>query len=304
MTRRTMTAVALVLMLSGCGDDDNGTKSNPAATATSAPAPTPAPTPTPTPVPTPTPTPSPTPVAQSYTYEVAPNLAVDRKFIGYDRFSATAVDGKFTTAVFESSESAVTLWSQAESKITFADSADLPNGGVFSFPNFHMKTGLYINSNNRLVALGLPDGLSSYQYFIFAEYAEGDKYRQFVIGAPTNPAELDKAVTLTYLAMINEENNKFGVKPAPLSVDLAKGTVSGTVPLLTDTSHYLNVTVTGTIDVQKHIKGTLQTTDGKALGEFRGRPFGPGGKELALVAEVMQDTGTIKQVRLTGTLQQ
>ncbi len=293
--------MTLMLALGGCGGDGNGERPSPTGsggTAVTTIAAAPTPTPTPTPVPTSTST------VQSYTYETAANLAVDRKFTGYDRFSSTAIDKKFTTALFDSSDRGVTYWGQADSKITFADSSDLPEGGVFSFPGIHGKTGLYIESGGRLVALGLPDGLKAYQYFIFAEYSDSGKYRHFVIGSPTDPAELNKAVTLTYLAIVGEELNKVGVKPAPLSVDLAKSTVSGTVPMMTDNASSINVTLNGTIDATKHLRGTLQDAAGKRIGEFAGRPFGPGGRELALVVAVTQDNGTIASTRLTGTLQQ
>ncbi|WP_159755130.1 hypothetical protein [Sphingomonas sp. 8AM] len=285
-----MTAVALILMLSGCGSDENGAQlssAGAAGTGTAAVAPTP----------------TPTPAAPSYTYEKAANLKVDRTFTGYDRFSSTGTDGKFTTVEFSSSDTAVTSWGKAESKITFADSADLPDGGVYSFPNISAGTGLRIETTTRLVALELPDKLPDYQYFTFAEYGDSSKYRSFVIGSPTNPAELNGIAKLTYSAMINEEEKKAGAKPASLTVDLAKSVVSGTVPMFDD-GDALDMTLTGTIDAAKHIKGTLQSVDGKLTGEYRGRPFGPGGKELALVIVLKEADGTLQQAHLTASLQQ
>lgn len=284
----TATAMVLALMLSACGDD--GKDAQASATASSTKAGTT----------TPTPTPSPTP--QTYSYDKAANLTIDRTFKGYDRFSSTAVDGKFKTAEFSSSDSAVTSFVKGESKIAFADSSDLPHGGVFSFPGISGGAGIHIQSGGQLVALELPSALSSYQYFLFAEYADAGTYRHFVIGAPTNPAEINGTGTLTYAALIGEEGNKSGVKPAPLTVDLAKSTIGGTIPLIHDGGQGTDVALTGSIDATKHIKGTFQSSDGKLTGEFRGRPFGPGGKELAMVVAVKKDDGTLASFRLTGTL--
>ncbi|MBB3475549.1 hypothetical protein [Sphingomonas sp. BK345] len=280
--------LTLMLMLSACGDDGKDAKASATASSNKAGTTTPSPTPSPTP--------------QTYSYEKAADLTIDRTFKGYDRFSATAVDGKFKTAEFSSSDTAVTSFVKSENKITFADSSDLPNGGVFAFPGISGGSGLYIQSGGRLVALGLPSALSSYQYFVFAEYADAGTYRHFVIGAPTNPAEINGTGTLTYAALIGEEGNKAGVKPAPLTVDLAKSTIAGTVPLIHDGGQATDVALTGTIDATKHIKGTFQSSDGKVTGEFRGRPFGPGGKELAMVVAVRKDDGTLASTRLTGTL--
>lgn len=291
MARRTMTAVALMLMLSGCGSDEKGAQLSSAGSAGTG-----------TAVIAPTPTPTPTPVAPSYTYEKAADLKADRTFTGYDRFTATGTDEKFTTFEFNSSDTAVTSWGKADSKVTFADSADLPNAGVYSFPNISAGTGLHVETRTQLVALELPAKLADYQYFTFATYGDSSKIRSFVIGSPTNPAELNSTATLTYSAMINEEEKKAGAKPAPLTVDLAKSVVSGTVPLFDD-GDALNMTLTGTIDTTKHIKGTLQSADGKLTGEFRGRPFGPGGKELALVIVLKKADGALLAAHLTASLQ-
>ncbi|MBW6525613.1 hypothetical protein KZ813_02035 [Sphingomonas sp. RHCKR7] len=286
----TGAALALALMLSACGDDGKNAKASSAASSSKSG------------TTSPTPTPSPTP--RTYSYDKAANLTIDRTFTGYDRFSSAAVDGKFKTVDFSSSDSAVTSFVRSDSKITFADSSDLPNGGVFSFPGISGGSGIHIQSGGRLVALELPGELSSYQYFLFAEYADAGTYRHFVIGAPTNPAEINGTGTLTYSALIGEEFNKSGVKPAPLTVDLAKSIVSGTVPLIQDGGKATDVTLTGSIDATKHIKGTLQSSDGKLTGEFRGRPFGPGGKELALVVALKKEDGTLASTRLTATLKQ
>lgn len=289
MTQRMMTAVALILMLSGCGGDENGAQLSSAGSAGTVAAAV-------------APTSSTTPAAPSYIYEKAADLKVDRTFTGYDRFSSTGIDGKFTTVEFSSSDTAVTSWGKADSKITLADSADLPDGGVYSFPGISSGIGLHIETKTRLVTLELPDKLPDYQYFTFAVYGDSSKYRSFVIGSPTNPAELNGTATLTYSAMINEEEKKAGAKPAPLTVDLAKSVVSGTVPLFDD-GEALDMTLTGTIDTTKHIKGTLQSVDGKLTGDFRGRPFGPGGKELALVIVLKEADGTLQQAHLTASLQ-
>ncbi len=291
MTGRTMTALALSLMLGACGDGGTDASLSSAGavgsgTATAAPAATSGSAPT----------------APTYTYEKAANLKVDRNFVGYDRLSSTVTDANLTAPEFSSSDTAVTSWGLATSKITFADSADLPDGGAFSFPGVTGGTGLYIKSGTRLVSLNLPEELSAYQYFTFAEYGDSSKYRLFVIGSPTNPAELNGTSTLTYKATINEADKPADAKPAPLAVDLAKSVVSGIVPLFRDDKS-VDVTLTGTIDATKHIKGALQSTDGKLTGEFRGRPFGPGGKELALVIAVKQEDGKTRPTYLTGTLQ-
>jgi hypothetical protein len=162
---------------------------------------------------------------------------------------------------------------------------------------------MHIESNGGLVALELPNAVAPYQYFLFAEYADAGTYRQFVIGAPTNPAEINGTGTLTYSALIGQEGNKSGVKPAPLTVNLAKSTVSGTVPLIHDGGQSTDVVISGVINATKHIMGTLQSSDGKLMGKFGGRPFGPGGNELALVVAVKKDDGTLASTHLTGTLQ-
>lgn len=283
-----MTAVALTLMLSACGDDGKGTKTSGAASGKTAGTTTPSPTPSATP--------------QTYSYDKAANLTIDRTFTGYDRLSSTVADGKLKSAEFSSSDNAVTSFVKSETKVTFADSSDLPNGGVFAFPGISGGSGIHIQSGGRLVALELPSELSSYQYFLFAEYGDAGTYRHFVIGAPTNPAEINGTGTLTYSALIGEEENKSSVKPAPLTVDLAKSTISGTIPLIQDGGQATDVALTGVIDATKHIKGTLQSSDNKVTGEFRGRPFGPGGKELAMVVVVKKDDGTFAPFRLTGKL--
>lgn len=284
MMRRTMTALALTLMVSACGDDGKDAKASSTASSKQAGTTTPSPTP------------------QTYSYDKAANLTIDRTFTGYDRFSSTAVDGKLKSADFSSSDTAVTSFVKSESKVTFADSSDLPSGGVFSLPGISGGSGIHIQSGGRLVALELPSKLSSYQYFLFAEYGDAGTYRHFVIGAPTNPAEINGTGSLTYSAMIGEEGNTSGVKAAALSIDLAKSTISGTVPLIHDGGQSTDVALTGVIDATKHIKGSFQSADGKLTGEFRGRPFGPGGKELAMVVAVKKDDGTLASTRLTGTL--
>lgn len=290
MMRRTMTvtALALTLMLSACGDDGNDTKTPSTASSKKSGTTTPSPTPSPAP--------------QTYSYDKAANFTIDRTFIGYDRYSSKATDGKFNTAEFSSSEDAVTSFRKSDSKITFADSSDLPNGGVFAYPGISGGSGLNIQNGQTTVALYLPTELSAYQYFVFADYSDTNIDRHFVIGSPTNPAEIDGTGTLTYAALIGEESNKSGVKPATLTIDLAKSTVSGTVPLIHDGGQSTDVVISGVINATKHIKGTLQSSDGKVTGEFGGRPFGPGGKELALVVALKKDDGTLAPYHLTGTL--
>lgn len=283
----TAGALTLVVMLSACGDDGKDAKASTTASSRKAGTTTSSPTLSPT---------------QTYSYDKAANLTTDRTFTGYDRFSSSVVDGKLKAAEFSSSDTAVTSFVKNESKITFADSSDLPNGGGFSFPGDSGGSGLHIQSGGRLVALELPSEVSSYQYCLFAEYADANTYRDFVIGAPTNPAEINGSGTLTYSALIGEEGNKSGVKSAPLTVDLAKSTVSGTIPLIHDGGQSTDVALNGVIDATKHIKGTLQSSDSKITGEFRGRPFGPGGKEIAMVVALKKDDGTLASFRLTGKL--
>ena len=130
------------------------------------------------------------------------------------------------------------------------------------------------------------------------------RIRVFLVGAATNPAELNQSTTLTYAALISEsENEKGAVKAAPLTLDVARSTIAGTIPRVDDDRAGADYDLLGTIDGAKHLTGSLKSKDGKITGEFRGRLLGPGGKEIALIATLKFPDGTYEVDLLTGKLQ-
>ncbi len=288
-----MTALALTLMLSACGDDGKDAGSNKTNTATTKPATTP----------------TPTPVARTYTYEKAANFTADRSFTGYDRVSGSLTGDKIKTVEYSSSEVGVTSYSTQGGKVTLPDSADLPGGGVYSMVQgngtISAGTRVKFNSGDNHVSLGLPEELKAYSYFAYAEYSNATSYRVFLVGSPTNPAEINQPASLTYLAMVGEGNNaKSQAKPQALTLDLAKNIVSGTISVVGDDGTVSDFDLTGTIDASKHVIGTLKSKDNSVTGEFRGRPFGAGGKELAALVTIKRPDGTYWLSLLTGALKQ
>lgn len=136
-----------------------------------------------------------------------------------------------------------------------------------------------------------------------AFYDDSKQGRGFLFGYPTNPAELGGADVRTYLALIDEsENDKHGVESAPLTVDFSKSTISGTIPRVGENKAAKVYQLNGAIDAGKHLTGSLKSQDGKISGEFRGRLFGPGGKEIALIADFKLSDGTAEVGLLTGKL--
>ncbi|MBY9061824.1 transferrin-binding protein-like solute binding protein [Sphingomonas yunnanensis] len=156
----------------------------------------------------------------------------------------------------------------------------------------------------------MPSELSKYSFFALAEYIDAKTHRVYVIGSPTNPAEVNQPVILTYFALVGEIKNKAdasGKTPATaqlLTIDLAKNTVSGTIPVVDADGKASDFNLSGTIDGLKHVSGTLKSADGTVTGEFHGRPYGAGGKELAGVVAIKRSDGTYWYSTLTGALKQ
>lgn len=293
MTRRLMTAMVLVLTVSGCGSDGKGGSATVPVTNTATPSPTPAASPTPSPTPAPSPTPTPT-ASRTYTYERASNFKSDRTFTGYDRINVTVANGKAFAGSISSSETGVTSYATKNGTITLADSSDLPNGGVYSVAsggaNISAGQRVQTSTNGGNVSIGLVDSLVKYEYFTEAVFSSSSLERIPLIGAPTNPAELPTSGTLTYLALIQEENNAAGkVAAQPLTIDRATGKVTGTISAVNSNgSASLDFELTGTIDANAHVTGTVRSKDGTVTGQFSGRPFGQGGKEIALLLNLTQ----------------
>ncbi|MGK6323635.1 transferrin-binding protein-like solute binding protein [Sphingomonas sp. DT-51] len=286
-----MTAVALTLMLSACGDDGKGNKTSATANSkTAAPAPTPSPSPSP---------------ARTYTYDKI-DFKADRSFIGYDRLSGTKQGDEYKSFEFSSSDTGVVSYATANGKVTLPDSADLAHGGVIdtaSGATVSVGTGVYVEKEGFKLKFGKPDHLDGYDYFATAFYDDSTQGRGFLFGYPTNPAELGGADVRTYLALIDEsENDQHGVELAPLTVDFSKSTITGTIPRVDGNKAVGVYQLSGAIDANKHLTGSLNSQNGKISGEFRGRLFGPGGKEIALVAYFKSSDGTTEVGLLTGKL--
>lgn len=291
MMRRTMTAVTLTLtlMLSACGDDGTGTKTSGTASSKNV---------------APTPSPSPSP-ARTYTYDKI-DFKVDRSFIGYDRISGTKQGDEYKSFELSSSDTGVTSYATANGKVTLPDSADLAHGGIIETmtgATVAVGTGVSFDKDGVKLKFGKPDNLESYDYFATAFYDDSKQGRGFLFGYPTNPAELGGTDVRTYLALIDEsENDKHGVESAPLTVDFSKSTISGTIPRVDENKAAEVYQLNGAIDANKHLTGSLKSLDGKISGEFRGRLFGPGGNEIALIADFKFSDGTAEVGLLTGKL--
>lgn len=200
----------------------------------------------------------------------------------------------------------MTSYATANGKVTLPDSADLPNGGVIetaSGATVSVGTGVTFDQNGIKLIFGKPDHLESYDYLARALYQDSKQFRAFLFGYPTNPAELSGTDVRTYLSLIDEDqNDKGGVEAAPLTVDLAKNTISGTIPRVDQNKAVEVYEVSGSIDAAKHLTGSLHSKDGKISGEFSGRLFGPGGKEIALLTSFKFNDGLVEQGLLTGKL--
>ena len=303
MTRRLMTAMVLVLAVSGCGSDGKtgATSSVPVTTG-----PTPSPSPSPSPSPTPAATPTPTPVAtRTYTYERATDFTQDRKFTGYDRVTVKLANEKALSTEFSSSETAVTSYATQGGKITLPDSTDLPGAGVYSAGDLTLKAGqrATYSAAGGTVSIGLPDMLKAYDYFTFALFKDSNIARILVVGSPTDPKEIASVGTLTYLALIKEESNDKGKATAQtLTIDRGAGTVSGTIPMVNSSDTTTDYQLTGKIDANARVTGTLVSKDGATTGQFQGRLYGKGGKEIALLVSLKQTDGSFYATVLTGRL--
>jgi hypothetical protein len=289
--------MVLVLAVSGCGSDGKtgATSSVPVTTG-------PTPSPTPTPVATPTPTPAAT---RTYTYDRATDFTQDRKFTGYDRITVKLASEKALSTEFSSSETAVTSYATQGGKITLPDSTDLPGAGVYSAGDFTLKAGqrATYSAAGGTVSIGLPDILKAYEYFTFAIFKDSNIARLLVVGSPTDPKEIASAGTLTYLALINEESNDKGKATAQtLTIDTGAGTVSGTIPMLNSSDTTADYQLTGKIDANARVTGTLVSKDGATTGQFQGRLYGKGGKEIALLVSLKQTDGSFYATVLTGRL--
>jgi hypothetical protein len=306
MMRRTMTALTLTLMLSACGDDGKDVSSSKITrTAATKPAPTP----------------TPTPATRTYTYETAALFNKDQAYIGYDRVTASKKDGKLVSANYSVSETASLTFQTNGGKVTLPDSSDLPNAGVYTAVNGNgtISAGslLQFSNGGNAISLGLGEfrpasvpslrlgnASISYNYIAGVSYESADIFRGFLVGSPTNPTEIAATGSLVYSALIDEAKNKNAMARQPLTLDLAKNTISGTIPLIADDGSSTDYEFHGAIDGTKHLSGSLNSSDGKVTGEFRGRLFGPAGKEIGLIVSLKQPDGSYRVALLTGALKQ
>ena len=192
-------------------------------------------------------------------------------------------------------------------KITLPDSADLPNNGTYALTGANISSGRSItfSTSGGTVHIGLPPALSAYSYFVTAEFYNDTVQRSFLIGAPTDPAELIGLKTLNYSAMVNEESNDKGkVAPETLVVDLVSGTVTGTISALNDAGEvFAKYKINGKVDSNGRFSGTFSSSLGDGNGEMRGRMYGKGGKEIAILMKRDLGDGRSDIDLLTGRLQ-
>ena len=206
---------------------------------------------------------------------------------------------------FSSSETAVTSYATQGGKITLADSTDLPGSGAYSAGDFTLKSGqrATYSAAGGTVSIGLPDLLKAYDYFTFALFKDSNIARILVVGSPTDPKEITSAGTLTYLALIQEESNDKGKANAQaLTINTSAGTVSGTIPMVNSSDTTTDYELTGKIDANAKVTGTLHSKDGATTGQFQGRLYGKGGKEIALLVSLRQTDGSFFGTVLTGRL--
>lgn len=283
MRRRSGSVMALALLVAGCGGGDGG-------------APAPAPTPTPSPSPT-------------FSYSQANSFAQDHRWTGYDAFYAPPdPSGTNAGATLTSSTTAITSWSRDRYGLTMPRSDFFAADTVFARDVGAAESSSKSNIIDfRMNVNGVPTTASLVspelwitRYFAVAQASDSQREIFTIAGDVTYSADLARFSTRTYQALLYfGDTFLYRDRLKPLVVDLVSRKVSGTVALIGNPD--IDVTVTGTVDSANTVTGTFTSADGSVTGQLRGRFYGPGGKDLGLVAAVTRNGITTRSV-LSGTI--
>lgn len=299
-------AVAMLLPLGSCGGD--GARGVAVVPGGATPAPTPAPAPTPTPTPTP-----------AASYDQAYNLAQDRTFAligaeltavgdfspgtsGYTfrSIAATLQDALVspTLAYLAANQQAALNLNNSTPALMF-DRSEVNGQPTATILSYITPTGFLAyfaptpTVGGAPVALRYTIGVVQNDQIRNAANGLDVVERRYVSGTPTLPQDVPGSgnaaytVLLTSYVQTGSGANTFNGDGATLSIDYATGAVTGTITATSTASGQpvtnISLTFAGRLGSGSsgRFSGTV-TGNNAVAGNFAGRLFGPGGKEVGL----------------------